>query len=543
MRKFGFFLVIIAFFSIYALGNAQLDYKFFTGAKKGELDTLARELTKDVVKETTGLLEKEIDPDKYIVGPYDEFSIGIMAAKPKQMDIKISPDGKLLIPTIGAVNLKGKKLSEAYNLIKEKIQNVYRVEDIDIVLKDVRKFKVSVTGAVLKPNIVPATAADRVSEIIERAGGLKYDASIRNIYLIREGSNSRIKVDLLRFFLLGESDANPFVLGGDNIIVPPNSEKNSIAIYGDVASPGEFEYVSGDSLSTLIRFSMGFLESASLDSVEIARFRGKALDRFYLNLSNWKDIMNNNIKKDNDFALEAGDRVYIRSVPKWKEMNYVVVTGEVNYPGKYAIDENKDRLSDLMVKFGGFTPDAGIEFIEFIRQSEKEKPDEEMERLYRIPASEMSESELRYFQARKSEKRGAMAIDFRKILNNPSVDDNIVLINKDSIIVPSNKNFINIQGRVVNPGMIIYKPNMTYLDYINKAGGFAFRADESETVVNKPKGGQFLAEDMNYSLEPGDVILVPPQKEVTFMEAFTTSLTVVTQLLTIAGVVLAFVRL
>ncbi len=533
-------LILILFLLFIGNSFSQIDYKYLTGAQKGQLDTLSREMTKSAINQASGLLEKEIDPEKYIVGQNDEFSISIMTSEPREMDLKVSPDGTLLVPAIGIVDLKGKKLSESIRLIRDLVSKMYNSKEVFVVLKDIRRFKVSVSGSVAKTAIMPATAADRVSEIIDKSGGLKYDASMRNIILIRDNNHQRVRVDLLKFYLLGDDDSNPYLFGGDKIIVPPSNDKSVIGIYGEVASPGVYEFVEGDSLSTLIRFGLGFLEAAFLDSVEIVRSEGKAITSTFMNLNSWRDFESQNTTFLNDMPLRSGDRVYVRREKDWQKLEYVVVTGEVNYPGYYAIENNKDKVDELINRFGGFTNDASLESITYIRQSEFDKPDEEMERLSKISPSEMSESETRYYQSRKLEKRGVMSIDFKKILTEPSTEDNVVLVHRDSIIVPSLKSFVNVQGRVVNPGLMTFNQRYDYLDYINLAGGFGFRADESETIVNKSRGGLFRAKDKNYFLEPGDVILVPPEKELTFFEIFTSSLTIVTQLLTIAGVLLAF---
>jgi len=76
------------------------------------------------------------------------------------------------------------------------------------------------------------------------------------------------------------------------------------------------------------------------------------------------------------------------------------------------------------------------------------------------------------------------------------------------------------------------------MDYINQAGGFGYRADINETFIAKSKGEIFLAKDKNYILEPGDVILVPPQKEVSFTEVFTQVVATVSQLMTNCGLLL-----
>jgi protein involved in polysaccharide export with SLBB domain len=215
-----------------------------------------------------------------------------------------------------------------------------------------------------------------------------------------------------------------------------------------------------------------------------------------------------------------------------------MISGEILYPGKYAIDEKQDRVYDLIKRAGGFTDKASLDHIEFIRQEEMEIKDLEMERLSKMIPSEMSESESRYFQAKKTEKKGSMAIDFNEIMRDPSSINNIMLRSKDSIIVSKKKYHINVQGRVNNPGLITYQEGFSYLDYINSAGGFGFRADEGETIITKPRGEQFLAENMDYKLEPGDVILVPPEKEYSYTELFTTTLTVITQLISIAAIVI-----
>jgi len=543
--KYGFYLIFMLLFvftnnNSFAQEEKYIDNSFLTGAKKNEIDTLNVKTSKQIADETAGLLEKEIDPEKYIMGPNDILFISIVTAKPVEYKVIVSPEGKILIPSVGVVNVKGKSLSQTEKLIKQVVGKAYRNFEVFVVLKKLRKFKVIVSGAVRKPAIVPATAADRASEIIERAGGLKYNASIRNILLLRDDGKQVIPVDLLKFNI-GVKKANPYVLGGDQIIVPPSSKEHSIQIWGEVAQEGVFEFVQGDSLSTLIKFAHGFLNSSFLDSVEIARFEANnaSVSRWFIDISSWRDIFFTANELPGDFPLKSGDRVYIRQKPDWQKTRYVVVEGEINFPGKFAINKTDTRVRDILVRAGGPTDEASLEGAILQRRKGIEKVDKEMKRLESIPASEMSENEKRYFQARRSEQKGVMAIDFRKVWENPKTQDNILLVDEDSIYVPTKKNFINVQGRVNNPGLVIYKKGNTYLDYIKQAGGFGFRADESETFIVKKRGEQFLASDMNYILEPGDNILVPPEDELSAWRFWSTFITVTTQIISIIATVLA----
>ncbi len=537
--------IVFLVFLTYNSAVSQLDNSNVSAVKGGSVDTLAVQNAQKVVREAQGLLEKEVDPKTYMLGPNDELLVAVLGPKSKQFDLTISAEGKIFIPELGAINLKNKTLAEADELITQRVKKVYRAEEVSVFLKEIRKFKVIVGGTVKKPAIVPATAVERVSEVIDKAGGLKPDASLRKILLYRGENRQVIKVDLLKFFLTGEKDFNPTVLGGDYILVPPSGENETIQILGEVASPGKFEYTEGDSLSTLIRFGQGFKNTSLLDSVEIVRFSedGSSYKKWIINCSSWKNIIQSSSQLEGDLGLKVGDRVFIREIPNWQKKFDVAIIGEVKFPGHYVIDEKTIRLSDLIERAGGFTEIASMEKSTLVRRAETGIYDREMERLWKLNTNEMSESEFQYFQARKSEVQGAMSIDFVKVLKDPKCDENVVLVNYDSVYVPARKLFVSIQGAVNKPGLITYKPELNYKDYVKLAGGYSYKADESSTLILKSKGEQFLAKDMNYKLEPGDNILVPPVKERLFSEAFTTFLTVATQIVTVLGVVIAILRL
>ena len=222
----------------------------------------------------------------------------------------------------------------------------------------------------VKSCVVPATAVDRVSDVVERAGGLKDSASVRKIILLRDDGKHRQLIDLLKFYLLGDNKSNPCLSGGDKIIIPLVSERQIISIQGDVLSPCEIEFVEGDSLSTLLRFGLGFAESALLDSVEYVQWTPTGLNTTILDLTKWRNIILSNENPENDFPLNIGDRIYVRTKADWQKIHYAVILGEVNYPGRYSIEKDVDKVSDLIRRAGGFTKDADISNVEFIRQAE-----------------------------------------------------------------------------------------------------------------------------------------------------------------------------
>jgi protein involved in polysaccharide export with SLBB domain len=380
-----------------------------------------------------------------------------------------------------------------------------------------------------------------VSEVIDRAGGFKFTASIRHITLKRASDNKIIPVDLTKFFMLGDKDANPYVNGGDVVNVPSLNEDDFIEILGDVVEPDKFEYREDDSLSTLVKYAHGFMPSAKLDSVEIVRFSGNhaGIERWFIDITKWRDRLYSGVQLPGDIKLESGDRVYVRNKSDWEDDKYVTLKGEVNHPGIYAIKEGTTRIKDVLDMAGGLSKDASIENAILFRTQEEKVEDKQLRRLQTIPYSEMSETEYQYFQARILEQKGVMAIDFKKVFTDSKGYDNALLFDKDSIFIPRQKYYVNVQGRVITPGLVAYRENYTYLNYIDAAGGFAYRADDDETFIHKARGEQFLAKDMNYTIEPGDNILVPPQKPSTFWKDINTSLQITVSLLGIVVVILS----
>jgi protein involved in polysaccharide export with SLBB domain len=516
-----------------------LDNSFISGARKYQVDTLSMEHASQIVKESEGLLEREIDPEQYMVGPSDVFTIMIMASKPLNFPATISPEGRLLIPSVGAVDLKGKTLAEAEEMILERIKSVYNSAEIVVALKKLRQFKVIVSGEVNKEVTVPATAADRVSQVLEKAGGVKYDASVRHIRIVRKGEKENLHADLVRYYN-GDDEYNPTVLGGDIIIVPKSNEKNVIGISGEVGTEGYYEYVEGDSLSTILRISQGFKNSAYLDSVEISwkSIKADGVNRVYLDLSSWKDILFTQRNLPGDVPLNSGDRVYIREIPNRDQPSEVVVEGEVKFPGKYLIEKDSIKLADFLRNAGGFTENASIKASVIYRRQDVVFYNPELERLKRIPNSEMTDDERRYFQAKIKEHSGKMSVDFTKVLSDPYSKDNVTLMDEDSIYVPRRINFVSVQGRVKNPGLVHFNPNYDYLDYINMVGGYGQNADEGETIIVKSSGARFNADDDDYIIEPGDDILVPPISDTDFMEILQISLGILTQIVALVAIVM-----
>ncbi|MHB2153663.1 polysaccharide biosynthesis/export family protein [Calditrichota bacterium GD2] len=165
------------------------------------------------------VLEAEIEDSLYMVGPGDQLGIHVFGEIEVDFLVTVSPEGVVVIPTIGTLNIGKLSLKEAKDKLKDFINTNYHASTIHIDLISMRKFRVYLVGEVANPGTYFAQATDRVSDIIEVGGGLKDWADETNIQIHHR--NGRVDtLDILRFYAFGDKDNNPTVDGGDVIYVP-----------------------------------------------------------------------------------------------------------------------------------------------------------------------------------------------------------------------------------------------------------------------------------------------------------------------------------
>ncbi len=146
----------------------------------------------------------------------------------------------------------------------------YRLRDFDFVLVPRRaKFgaikTVSVTGMVRYPgSYTVQTNTDRISNIIQRAGGIKEGAYIEAGEFYRASKNTgRIPLDMKNAIEDEESPDNLLVDGGDSIHI--GQREDIVFVRGEVFVPSPVIYKEGASIEYYIDQAGGFTEEAYED--------------------------------------------------------------------------------------------------------------------------------------------------------------------------------------------------------------------------------------------------------------------------------------
>ena len=448
-------------------------------------------------------LRGPVDDSRFVVGPGDRFAITVWIQDAETQVVTVTPEGGLVLPGVGTVAVAGKTLAKAKHDVREVLDRAYRNVEVDISLVAVRTVEVHVAGHVENPGTYDVSAMDVISTLIDLAGGLREDASRRDIR-VRRPDGTVIHVDLVRYENAGDLDANPPILDGDLVYVP--FAKQRVYIMGAVEAPGTYEFIAGDTIGTLLEIAGGLAEGARPDSVEFREFVSDYATR--------DTLLSLDDEGVSSWPLKSGDQIYIRfQDDEYRDIERVHINGEVRFPGPYGINEGVDRLRDVIERAGGLTEGASLVEARLVRTSGVEKEDREFERLKVIPVQDMSDTEYAYFKAKSRERKGQVVVNFAKLWEDGGESENVLLFRDDRITIPQVRTTVTVSGAVTAPGLVTYLPDMKADYYIERAGGYSSSADKGKTRVIKAATGEWERKKDAGVIVPGDEIWVPEKPD------------------------------
>jgi len=466
-------------------------------------------------EQTRIIVEKPINPEQYLVGPGDQFNVNIISSENvANYILTISPTGEILIPSVGIVQVNGLTLSSSIKKMEIAIQSLNRSAKIFIILSEIREFKVKVIGHLQNPGFYTVTPVSRVSDLYEEilhklqsGSSVDYNAdqntdqnlypemSRRNIEIFRNGET--IPVDLVKFGSTGIDNNNPFLQQGDVVRVP--LMEHLVGIFGGIKIPGNYEFIKGESLSQFVDLAGGLRPDADSNKVEITRFiSSKEKFSFIITMSQADTIL-----------ISSEDHIMVRYDQEYKRQDIVYITGEIKYPGVYAIEPGKTTIGDALKKVGGFTARADETKLIINNKSIALIPDRENDRILLIPNENRSPEEKAYIKARMLTKKGTIE---SSSLEQAQSLMNLPLVNEDEIVILENFNYIEILGGVLKPGRYPYTTDITFNEYIDLAGGITKTATRKKFII-KAGTGQRLPINKTTQIENGDTIFIPEKME------------------------------
>ena len=484
--------------------------------------------------------------DMVIVSPYDQ--LAVVRGKVKRNRIFEMKKGETLSQLL---NMAGGFTGDAYKKdvrIKRKAGSRYQIATVtedkyptfammdgdSLLVDSVIPFyenRLTVTGAVWRPGEYELNGTvHTVRQLVDQAAGLKGDEFAGRAQITRlnpDFTTTVIAVDI-RGILSGTSpdiELKP----EDQLNIPslfdlrePYTIKVSGAVnYVDTVLP----YRNNLTVEDAIMMAGGLKESAATVNVEVARRikdtktyenSNRTAEVFNFELNDNLGLISVDGKNSNSvFTLEPFDEVYVRFSPGYQEQQVVKVDGEITFSGDYVLAEKNSRLSNIIAKAGGITPDAYVKGASLKRQLTEDEM-RRLETLLQLSSNKQSRDSVAL--SLENIKNYSVGIDLEKALANPGSAHDVVLRDGDELYIPQLQSTVKINGAVTYPNSVTYTEGMSVGNCLSQAGGYNDIARKYPIVIYM--NGKVATTKKSFiffkrypKVEPGCEIVVPTKTQ------------------------------
>ena len=339
-----------------------------------------------------------------------------------------------------------------------------------------------------------------------------------------------------------------------------------VIVRGEVVAPGTYPRGEGMRLSDALKLAGGFKPDAGTQVIVTHAHKAGDPPNAPLTTETASYDLDHQTVSDGDLVLLDGDVVAVQGVGGIKDhVGVITVKGAVNHPGPITLTKQL-RLSDVIRQVGGLRPEAFPEGAEFTRDPEvletagqrsltsviirlndllnqsaykREQAKSDIERIkaadtasdsstIAIPgigggaaapsatanavATRLSQRDLvtpsRLLTDDDLQSNGNIAVNLPEAMRRPGGDEDIILVDGDTIVIPEQPTTVQVVGAVFNSRSVLYKPGAPLSYYVEQAGGFAPDSANKQIEIIHAGGGLIPADKVR-TLRPGDVILVP----------------------------------
>jgi len=433
-----------------------------------------------------------------------------------------------------------------------------------------RRF-VTVKGAVQKEGIYPVSRNMHVSDLLRAAGGPTPDATLDKAFLIHQPDNAApISVPVnLRAINNGDKSQDVEIQDNDQLLVYNVRQTqfvpdHIVQIVGQVVTPGNYARTQNMKLSELIAFAGGYLPGASQE-VRVGHARHSADDPSDRTVKLINLQAGRLISPQDDVVLQDGDVVSVPGIGGFlPAVQKVLVRGAVHTPGYVIITSKNMHLTEALKQAGGLRPEAFPQGAEFNRNPallgsatqkdltmsiallndllngsdyQRQRAKSQLDVIKAtgqaqsgqiivptataspaLPNAAADESGKQLARAELVTKArpntelevpdGNIAVNLPRALQNPGTNEDITLLDGDTITIPERPTTVEVIGAVYHKRGVQYRPGETLQQYVDEAGGYTPDAARDRIEVIRVGGGLVPARKAG-KIQPGDVILVP----------------------------------
>jgi polysaccharide export outer membrane protein len=178
----------------------------------------------DVTNAPQPIPADEINPlSHYLVAPGDALQISVWKEEGLQdQEYLVSPDGNIIFPLIGTINVAGKTTTQIKNLLATKLADYISEPSVTVKLMNNQGNTIFVIGKVTRPGQYFSARKIDVLQALSLAGGLTVYASESSISILRRnGTQTQVFPFDYSDVIKGEDlEQNILLQPGDTVTVP-----------------------------------------------------------------------------------------------------------------------------------------------------------------------------------------------------------------------------------------------------------------------------------------------------------------------------------
>jgi protein involved in polysaccharide export with SLBB domain len=381
--------------------------------------------------------------------------------------------------------------------------------------------RVKINGSVFRPDMYEFQSGMKISDLIAKADGLTEDAFLERGLLIRQKED--FTKEFLSFNVLKalqkDSKYDMLLKKEDELLISSVIDlKDSllVTLQGEVHMPGEYNFIEGMTLKGLILQAGGFTDAAS-SNIEIAHLIARdsvSMNDTRVSIAETIQI-NDSLKfNDLDFILKPYDVITIRKKPAYSKLETVLVDGQVQFPGPYALKDAQERVSSLFKRVGGLLPDASIDgaYLKRFKSEEEIKRISDATKRMQLLFADSTGSVLKDVE----KEFDRIPIDLAYILLNPGTTQDVILKSRDELIIPKLDAQVRVSGAVLQSTQIPFETGKSFRSYIYSAGGFSREAWRKRAYIVYANGKAAAVRThfvfrKHPKVKPGSEIIVPKE--------------------------------
>jgi len=261
-------------------------------------------------------------PSDYVIGPGDELQVRIWGQVQANLRVAVDRSGQIYIPQVGEVSVAGVHYGDLEQHLKDEISKVFKNFNLSANVGRLRSIQVLIVGNAMYPGTYTIGSLSTLVNAIFASGGPTPQGSLRHIQVRRNGTTIS-DFDFYDLLIKGDKSKDVRLLSGDVIYIPPVGPL--VAISGSINTPAIYEIKDKTTLEDLIEIAGGLSTLADPSKITVDR------------------VADHQARETLEFPfddasratqLQDGDIVKVLSIVSRFD-NTVTLRGNVANPGRY----------------------------------------------------------------------------------------------------------------------------------------------------------------------------------------------------------------